>query len=202
MTATDVLSVVIVVVSLLAWQRNKWFRALAFWPYGVDRYRQWYRWLTSVFVHADMWHLLINVFVLYSFGNSLETLLRDIFGLMERWVFLGLFVAGGILSEVATYRRHRHHPNYLSVGASGAVAAVLFAFVLWEPWDRLLIWGVLPVPAILLAGAYLLFSAYMDRRSDQTVNHSAHLWGGIIGVLYMILVYPPVVLHFISRLIH
>lgn len=201
MMMTDVLSLLIVGVSLVAWRNPRWWRRMAFSPYAVAHHRQWDRWLTSIFVHADMWHLIVNVLVFYMFGREVEGFLREVKGAAGPWFFLGLFLAGGILSEVGTYRKHRNDPAYLSVGASGAVAAVLFASILLAPWATLLIWGILPVPAVVLGVGYLVFSAYMARKPDQHVNHSAHFWGSVVGVVYMLLIYPPLARSFIQQLV-
>ncbi len=201
-SATDAISLLIVAVSLAAWRSERWFRRLAFSPYAVANKGAWYQWLTSLFVHADMWHLLVNVFVFYSFGREVERIWMQVLGSSAgRWAFVGLFAMGGVLSEVDTYLRHRNNPRYLSVGASGAVAAVLFSAVMWAPWASIYIWGVLPLPAVVVGAAYLGFSAYMARRPDQYVNHSAHFWGGVVGILYTAAVYPPVVPHFFRQLI-
>ncbi len=201
MMMTDVLSLLIVGTSLIAWRNPRLWRRMAFSPYAVAVRGQWDRWLTSVLVHADVWHLVVNVLVFYMFGREVEAFLRQVKGAAGPWYFLGLFLAGGVLSEVATYRKHRHDPGYLSVGASGAVAAVLFASILLDPWATLLIWGVLPVPAVVLGAGYLIFSAYMSRKPGQHVNHSAHFWGSVVGMVYLILIHPPVLRLFLNQLL-
>jgi membrane associated rhomboid family serine protease len=104
-----------------------------------------------------------------------------------------------LISILPTYLKNRHNNSYRSLGASGAVSAVLFGYVLLSPWSRIIVW-FLPVPAIIYAVLYVGYSIYMDQRGQGNINHSAHLWGAAYGVVFTVLVNPMVLPHFLDSL--
>lgn len=185
------------VVSFFAFNDHKLIDRLILWPPAVDRGKQYYRLLTYGFIHADLSHLLFNMFTLFFFGAAMERFYN-----MELGAFgFALFYAGGlIVSILPTYIVNRHNPQYRSLGASGAVSAVLFAFILMQPWALILVF-VIPVPAIIFGVAYLAYEIYMGRRGGGNVNHSAHLWGAAYGVLFTIIMEPRVLPAFFARLL-
>jgi membrane associated rhomboid family serine protease len=114
-----------------------------------------------------------------------------------------LFYVGGLLASILpTYLRNRSNSGYRSLGASGAVSAVLFAFILLQPWAALALFGVVPVPAILFAIAYVAYTFYMERRGADNINHSAHLWGALYGIVFTIAMEPRVLNLFLTSLMH
>ena len=115
--------------------------------------------------------------------------------------FVLFYIGGLVLSILPTYLKNRSNPNYRSLGASGAVSAVLFAFILLAPWQQIVVL-VLPMPAIIYAVLYTGYSLYMDRRGQGNVNHSAHLWGAAYGVVFTMLVDQRVLPHFLDALLH
>src|SRR5580765_7676510 len=139
-------------------------------PPAIQRQHQFDRLLTCGFVHADFGHLFFNMFTLFSFGAAIEQAFRPYIGATGYALF---YAAGGVLSALPSYLRHRNDANYRSLGASGAVSAVLFAYILIKPWSMILVF-VLPVPAIVFALVYLGYTIYMDRRQADRINHSAH----------------------------
>jgi membrane associated rhomboid family serine protease len=190
--------VITCVVSFIAFSNARLLGRLVLWPPAVSRERQYDRLLTCGFVHADFGHLLFNMFTFLSFGAYIERLFTPQIGA----VGYGLFYAGGIvISALPSYLRHRDDANYRSLGASGAVSAVLFAFILVKPWATLLVFAF-PVPAIVFALVYLVYTIYMDRRQTDRINHSAHLWGAVYGVLFTIALDPGVAGRFIEQLLH
>lgn len=180
---TFVLIAVTMLVSWLAFDRPKLMQRLILWPPAVERQRQYERLLTHGFIHADWPHLLFNMLTLYIFGSQIERVLDRLIGPLG---FVFFYVTAIIVAILPTYLRHRHDANYSSLGASGGVSAVLFAFILLAPWS--LIYIPIPMPAIVYAVGYLAYSFWMDRRGGDNVNHSAHLSGAIYGVLFMLLV--------------
>ena len=117
-------------------------------------------------------------------------------------VGFALFYLSAILVAILpTYLRHRHDPRYRSLGASGAVSAVLFAFILVQPWSLIFVF-FLPVPAIVYAVLYVGYSIWMDKHGMDNVNHSAHLWGAGYGVLFTVMMEPRVAGFFLDRLLH
>jgi membrane associated rhomboid family serine protease len=137
---------------------------------------------------------------LYSFGAAVESYFSRQIGVAG---FVLFYLSAIVVSILPTYMQHRHDPNYRSLGASGGVSAVLFAFILFDPWSKLIIFPIpLPVPAFLFAGLYVAYSIWMDRRGGGNVNHSAHLWGAGYGVMFTLLMQPAVLTHFMQALSH
>ena len=193
---TFVLIAVTVVVSWLAFERPALLERLILWPPAIDRKKQYDRLLTHGFIHADWTHLLFNMITLYFFGRLIE---RVIGGLIGPLGFVLFYLSAIVIAILPTYVRHRHDPTYRSLGASGAVSAVLFAFILLQPWAII---GVffLPMPAILYAVAYVAYSIWMDRRGGDNINHSAHLSGALYGVLFMLVMEPRIGPYFLQQL--
>ena len=193
-----VIIAVTVLVSILALNNERLVRQFILWPPAVSRDHQYYRLVTYGFLHADPQHLLFNMITLYFFGNFME-------GLYTRYLgpfgFVLFYVGGLIASILPTYLRNRNNSSYRSLGASGAVSAVLFAFILLQPWATIYVF-VIPVPAILYAVAYTTYTFYMERHGRDNINHSAHLWGALYGVVFTIAMEPRVLNLFFSSLTH
>ena len=183
-------------VSYLAWQDRKLLDKLILWPPAIARRGEWYRLLSYGFVHADGMHLLFNMITLYAFGGLVERLFAPSIGPIG----YVLFYLGGILvSILPTYTQHREDPSYRSLGASGAVSAVLFTFILVAPWEIIFIFFI-PCPAIIFAVLYVGYSIWMDKRGSDNVNHSAHLWGAAYGVAVSLVIEPRLLGVFLDRL--
>ncbi|WP_290647566.1 rhomboid family intramembrane serine protease [Aquisalimonas sp.] len=196
MTITLLLIAVTVAVSFLAWQQPSLFHTLIHWPPGVQR-GEWWRLITHGFIHADTTHLLFNMITLFFFGRVMEQVLVPHIGTLG---FVLFYIAGIMIAALPSQYRHRHDVAYRSLGASGAVAAVLFAYILIQPWAMLLVF-VIPVPAIVFALVYVTYSFWAERRAQDNINHSAHLWGAAWGVVFMIGLEPALVPHFLQELL-
>ena len=198
MPVTLIILAITCVVSFAAFSNPRLIERLILWPPAIKRQHQYERLLTCGFIHADFGHLLFNMFTFYSFGGYMERLFQPRIGAIGYALF---YLGGIVISALPSYLRHRDDPDYRSLGASGAVSAVLFAFILINPWAMILVF-VIPVPAILFALVYLGYTIYMDRRRTDRINHSAHLWGAIYGILFTIAVEPRVLGQFLERLSH
>ena len=153
-------------------------------PYLIARGNGYWRLLSSGFVHADIAHLAFNLITFYSFGFALERAI----GTMR---FVALYFCGLLVSGIGTCIKHRDEPNYASLGASGAILAVLFASIVYFPHNRLLILPLpIPIPAPLFALIYLAFSYYSSRNSKDRINHDAHIAGALTGVAFVALSDP------------
>lgn len=187
---------VTVLTSWLAFNNPRLMERLILWPPAIDRYKQYDRLLTHGFVHADTMHLLFNMITLYFFGRAVE-------GVFSTWIgpfgFLGFYLSAIVVAILPSYMRHRHDPNYRSLGASGAVSAVLFSFILFDPWSLIIVF-VVPMPAILYSILFVGYSIWMDKRGGGNINHSAHLSGAVYGVMFTLLMRPAVLSHFLQQL--
>ncbi len=195
-TVTLILIAATCVVSFIAFGNAKVINALILWPPAVTRGHEYWRLLSYGLVHADGQHLLFNMFTLFFFGRAMEGLYTQYLG---PFGFV-LFYAGGLLvSILPSYWINRNNSSYRSLGASGAVSAVLFAFILLQPWAMIIVF-VIPVPAILYAVAFLAYSIYMDRAARSRINHSAHLWGAAYGIVFTLLMEPRIFRLFLFEL--
>lgn len=186
-------------ISFLAWRDPGLMQKLIFSPYLVKERGEYYRFLTSGFIHADYIHLGFNLFVLWNFGEAMQYVFQNEFGDAWQIHFLALFLLGVIVSEIPTYLRYRTLPHYRSLGASGGVASIVFAFIFIFPLEKLYFF-LIPMPAIVYGVGYLFYCTYQDKRQADHINHSAHLWGSVFGVVYLIALKPVLVLYFIEQL--
>ena len=184
-------------ISLVAMGNPKMIEALILWPPAVSRNQDYYRLFSYGLVHADFQHLLFNMITLYFFGQAIEQVYDSALG---DFGFLFFYALGLIISILPAYIRNRNNDQYRTLGASGAVSAVLFAFILFQPWATIYLY-VLPVPAILYAVAYVTYSVYSERKGGGNVNHSAHLCGAAYGVVFTLLVEPRAFAAFFSALV-
>lgn len=185
------------VISYFAFNNEKIIRDLIFWPPALSRDRQYYRLISYGLIHADGQHLIFNMVTLYFFGGVIERLLTPYIG---ETGFV-LFYAGALVASILpTWWQHRNDAMYRSLGASGAVSAVLFAFILVQPWATILVFFI-PVPAIIYAVLYLGYTMYMNRQNRDNINHSAHLWGAAYGVIFMLVMEPRTGGVFLQRLL-
>jgi membrane associated rhomboid family serine protease len=186
-------------VSFIAFNNARVLERLILWPPAISRQHQYDRLLTYGLVHASPGHLLVNMFTLFFFSPLIEQAYTIFLGKLG---FLVFYAGALIVSILPTFLANRDNPRYRSLGASGAVSAVLFAFVLFKPWATIYVFYVLPAPAIVCAVLYVVYSIYMDSRSSDNVNHSAHLWGAAFGVSFTLLMNPHLFSLFLATLAH
>lgn len=196
LSTTLILIVLTALVSWAAFNNRKLLDALILWPPAVSRNNEYHRLLSYGLVHADFAHLLFNMITLYFFGRALENYFNAQLG---PWGFAFFYALGLLVSILPTYAKNRDNPAYRSLGASGAVSAVLFSFILLQPWTLIYVY-VIPVPAIVYAVLYVAYSVYQDRRGTDNINHSAHLWGAAYGVVFTLVMDSRVLPHFLRAL--
>ncbi len=188
------------IVSYLCFNNRNLFNQLLFSPYATIREKQWYRFVTSAWVHSDFTHLFVNLFVLFFFGSSMETFFIGSFGTIGIAYFLLLFVGSVIIAHIPTYFKEKDNYAYASVGASGGVSGVLFAFILLQPLEPLYLYGIIKIPGILFGVLYLIYSNYMSKKGGDNVNHDAHMFGALGGMLILVLFKPQVIPNFIQQI--
>jgi membrane associated rhomboid family serine protease len=184
-----------VLVSVSALRNKVLFYKLDFQPYMIVYRKEWWRFISHAFVHADAPHLLVNMYVLYTFGKLVEHDYALLFDARAPYYFALLFLGGILFSTIPGYARHRENYNYHGVGASGAVSAVVFAYILMQPDQPmgLLFIPGLELPAIVFGGAYLLLEVYLDRNRSSRIAHSAHYFGGIFGIVFTAAMEPMLI---------
>lgn len=201
MSITIILILITSAISIWAFQRPDLMEKLLFHPYSIKHRNQWYRFVSSGFIHAGWMHLLFNMFTFYFFGQAVEFgVLKARFGEMEGGIYFVLFyVVGIIISHISTYLKYKDASYYRSLGASGGVSAVVLCSIMFYPQETLYIFGILPIPGFILGPLYVIYSYYQGKRGADNINHEAHLYGAIFGILFSILVDPSVLAHFAGQ---
>jgi membrane associated rhomboid family serine protease len=198
LSITLTLIILTAIVSFTAFNNQKVINDLIFWPPMIKNRNQYYRFISSGFIHADLAHLAFNMITLYFFGRAMELFFIAKIGKLG---FLAFYIFGIVVSEIPSYIKHINNYNYRSLGASGAVTAILFSFILLAPWETLYVF-FLPLPAIVFAVLYLAYTGYMAKRGGDYINHSAHLWGAIYGIVFTLIMEPGVIGHFLKQLMN
>jgi membrane associated rhomboid family serine protease len=193
---TWTLVAVTVIVSWIGFNNRRLVERLVFWPPALSELRQHDRLVGHGFVHADFGHLVFNMITLYFFGTVMEPVFETQIGKPGFALFYLLAIVAAILPSWA---RHRHDRGYFSLGASGGVAAILFSFILFAPWQTIYLF-VIPIPAIVYAAMYTAYSLWAERRGTDNINHSAHLAGALFGVVATLAIEPAVGPHFLREL--
>lgn len=189
--------VITVIASYQAFNRPTLKEQLLYHPYRVKTYQEWHRIVTHAFVHADFTHLALNAFVLFQFGARIEALMQQTLG---PGVFPLLYFGGVVFAAIPGMIRHHDNPSYRSLGASGAVSAVLIAYILHFPTAELLLFFILPLPAFAVGILFFVYEHQMDKRSKSNIAHDAHLWGGLYGLLFTVATAPQVLPAFLGAL--
>ncbi|HZH86577.1 MAG TPA: rhomboid family intramembrane serine protease [Brumimicrobium sp.] len=187
---TLIIIVATVLISLRAFKDAEMKYKWIFYPIKVNRDNEFYRIISHVFIHGDMMHLLFNMFVLFSFGQQMEAILNIHFGQgVGSLHFLLLYFLGGLAASMWPYLRNKNNPNYMSLGASGAVASVLFAAILWMPEGGIYLMFIpFEIPAWIFGILYLLFEFYMSKKGGSGIAHDAHFGGAVFGIFYILLI--------------
>ncbi len=203
---TFILIFITVVISASCFRNPALFDKLALIPYRVVHNREGYRIWSHVFVHGDYVHLLVNMFVLLSFGGYLERLLKAYQQMGEisnsYLTYFLLYFGGTAAAAIHDLITHRDDPAYRSIGASGAVSAVIFTTIFFNPWNKLYLFGIVPIPGIVFGILYVLYSQYMGRRGGDHINHHAHLYGALFGFIFPLLMDPHSISVFWNNLTH
>ncbi|WP_234737131.1 rhomboid family intramembrane serine protease [Tellurirhabdus bombi] len=200
MNITLAIILITTLVSLYAWNNPVFLESMLLNPKKVFQRGQWYRLLTSGFVHADFGHLLFNMISLYFFGGVIEMVFAALFpGNGSIWL-IGFYLVAIVVSDLPSLFRHRNDSNYNSLGASGGVSALLFSAILFQPLNSICLYFAICIPGFIFGALYMAYSFYESRRAAGNINHDAHLYGAIFGVVVMIVLYPPVMSSFVQQI--
>jgi membrane associated rhomboid family serine protease len=177
------------------------FERLKHYPYSEKRNKDFFRMLSSGFLHGDMAHLLLNMYVLYIFGTSVEGEFVNNYGsTMGRAIYLVMYLSAIIFADIPSYIKHKDNPSFASIGASGAVSAILFTYILFNPWNILLLFFIIPCPAILAGIGYLVYSSHAAKNSRDRIDHLAHLSGAVYGIFASLVIFSNQIPYFIEQL--
>jgi membrane associated rhomboid family serine protease len=183
---TIILIALTAVISYSAFSNNQLVDKLIFYPPEIKR-KQWYRFVSYGFLHADLSHLAFNMFALYLFGTEIEKVFKEVFGVeVGSFLYILLYFLGLIFSILPTWFKEKDNYYYRSLGASGAVSAVVFAYILVYPMNFM---GILFIPiflpAFLFGIIYVVTSIYLEKMQNGNINHLAHVAGGVFGIVFM-----------------
>lgn len=184
---TTIIIIITVLVSIGGFSNQKIIEDLIFYPPAVSKHNQWYRFFSCGLIHADAGHLIFNMLSLYLFGRYVEDGFSEIFDQNGKWLYLAMYVSSLLICLIPTYLKHKDNYYYRSLGASGAVSAVVFAGLMLAPTVKVGFFLIPPIiPGFIFGPLYLLITAWLDKRGSDNINHSAHLWGALYGVLFII----------------
>jgi membrane associated rhomboid family serine protease len=187
LTITLILVIITSLVSVSAFSNQKITEDLIFYPPAVSKRNQFYRFFTCGLLHADWSHLIFNMLALYLFGKEVEEAFVGLFGKSGRYIYLFMYVSALLISLLPTYFKNKENYQYRSLGASGAVSAVIFAGLMLAPETEVYLFFIpIPIPGFIFAPLYLIVSALLDKRGRDNINHSAHIWGALYGLLFVI----------------
>jgi len=201
MSITIALLIITGLISYQGFNNRQVIDRLKHYPIAEHQQKEYYRLLSSGFVHGNMTHLIVNAIVLYSFGTQIEQQFVVLFGpLKGLLVFLIMYLSAIVVADLPTYFRHKNDPSYAAVGASGATSAIALIYCLFYPWSWLGLFFIIPIPAIIFAILYLVYSSWADKNRSDGIGHSAHLYGAIYGIVFMLVIKFSVVSVFFNRL--
>lgn len=190
-----------VAISLIAFSRSTLNERLMFIPYLVHKDRQYERFLSCGFIHTGFMHLAFNMYVLFMFGPMVEVYFNQAFGTLGKFIYVAFYVMAIIVACTPSFIRHKNNPNYRALGASGGVAAIFFAFILFNPASPLQIIFIpgINFPSVVFGGLYLLYEFYADFKMNDKIGHAAHYTGAIFGFIFPLILKPKLALMFVEQ---
>jgi membrane associated rhomboid family serine protease len=201
MSLTVIIIAITVVISFMGFNNPSFQNKLMHTPYKVSMLKEYYRLLSSGFIHADYMHLLLNMYGFYLFGEVVERYFTTYLGSNGNIYFLALYLLGIIISSIPDTIQHKDHAYFNSLGASGGVSSIIFASIILSPLSKLMMIPIpIPMPAYVFAILYLVYSIYMDKKQANNVNHMAHVWGALWGIVFMFLAFPSSISGFFDQI--
>ena len=203
------LSSTLIIIALTAWlsytgiNRPYWREEFLFNPYEISHGKKSWGIFTHSWFHADYQHLMFNMLSLFVIGSHLEESWCDEFGMTKGIVlYVTLYLTGGIAATIIPFFRHRYNVSYRSLGASGAVSAIVFATILWYPKMNLgLLFLPIPIPAYIFGPLYLLFEFYAMKRGNTGIANDGHISGALFGILFVLFLNPNKASEFIDNFV-
>lgn len=187
MSITVIIIIVTIIISLIGFKNKEFLAKWMFSPYMIYHHKQYYRFVSHAFIHSpnNLFHLLFNMFVLFEFGRNVEQYFRISSPTLGVFYFLFLYFGGIVFSSLKDYSKYKNDPNYMALGASGAVSAVLFSHILIYPTTSLYLFFIpIPIPSFVFGGLYLWYEHYNDKKGGGNIAHGAHFYGALFGMLF------------------
>jgi membrane associated rhomboid family serine protease len=211
LSITFIIIALTVLVSYQGFSNMAIYEKLLFDPWKVKHNKEYYRLLSHILLHADWSHLAVNMIVFYSFGSFLEQvftspgLFRDFFPLFNFWgiqtgylLFIGLYIFGALGASIPAMIKKADTYGYRAVGASGAVSALMMVFMILFPQFEVVFFFIIPLPAYIAAPVFFIMEHYLQKRGQTNVAHDAHIWGAISGIIFILLINPSFLTHFVN----
>ena len=197
---TIIIIAITAITSIRAFSDQQLYSKFIFAPHYMRKTNQWERFFTYGLLHADWTHLIFNMFAFYSFGQFVENAFSQFYPSTGKWIYLLLYITALPISSLMDYFKFRNNPNYMAVGASGAVSAVIFASILIHPKGGIFIFPIpFAIPAYIFGPLFLIFSAYMSKNAQDNIGHAAHFYGAVYGLIFTLICLPFVLPNFISQ---
>lgn len=188
-----------VMISLYALNNYTVFEKAAFRPYLIKQNKEYWRWVTNGFIHVDYAHLFVNMLSLYFFGSNLLQYIDALAGSLAPIVFVLFYVSAIAISGIYSYMKHQDQYSYSAVGASGAVSAVVFACIMFDPFSKIYLYFAIGIPSWLFGILYLYYEYVMGKKQMDNIGHDAHFSGAIYGLVFALIIYPQSVLNIIGH---
>jgi len=203
MSLSIILIAISVIITIYAWNHQDKYQKWMLNPYAVVHRQQYYRLITSGFIHNGWIHLLFNMITLYFFGDVIEQIFRNYYGGSGIFYFLLLYFLGMIIADIPSLIKYRNNPNYNSLGASGAVSAVVFASILFNPTAKICVFlPIFCLPGFIFGILFLIYSYYQGKRMADNINHDAHLYGAVFGIIFSVIIEPRVIVSFFDQILN
>ena len=201
MILTIIIIIATGIVSFTAFSNVELFNSLKFNAYYIKHSGEKWRFFSYALVHSGWMHLIINMYVLYSFGGVVERSFTGMFGPIGFLYYALLYLGGILFSTLFDFGKHKDDVYYNAVGASGAVSAVVFSSILVYPSGSIFLFPIpFPLPSWVFGVAYLIYSAYMGKKGADNIGHNAHFWGAVFGIVLTIIIVPGVIQNFFSTI--
>lgn len=202
LSITVVLIILTAITSFYGINNASFMERWMFIPYSIKREKQWDRFITSGFIHKDYIHLLFNMFTFYFFGGVVEGLFAYSFGpILGGILFVTFYLLGIIISDIPTYLKNQDNSYYRALGASGGTAATVFASIIILPLSDICLFAILCLPGFALGILFLIYSAVQAKRDSDGINHDAHFYGAVFGIVVILVLFPQSGVNFIQEIL-
>jgi membrane associated rhomboid family serine protease len=188
-------------ISIYGFNKPEFLHRWMFIPYQMKNHGEWDRFVTSGFIHKDYMHLLFNMFTFYFFGGVVEQVLSYKFGVIVGGViFVVFYILGIVISDIPTYLKNQDNSYYRALGASGGTSATVFASIIILPLSNICLFGIVCLPGFILGALFLIYSYFKGKNQDDAINHDAHLYGAIFGIIFILIISPSSAITFLEQI--